>query len=249
MCPLAASFDNATELENAVWDLAESLKQHPINAGANESVVIDYPKMRYFFAQNLYRTAGWPSTTSIIQLLLEGETGDNLLAILDPIFTNSPTEALPEALASAALLGIQCSDARSRSGSLEELQPALDQLRNTSRVMGDMSSLTAMSCATWKFENKHRYDGAWANLTTHHPMILVTNTFDGHTPPQSAYNTCAIFEDSVVLEINGYRHSSANLVSKCATQHLATYFVNGTLPKPHTICQVDLLPYHPLPSA
>lgn len=130
MCTLAALFDNATELENAVWDLAESLKQHPINAGANESVVIDYPKMRSFFAQNLYRTAGWPSATAIIQLLLEGETGDDLLAILDPIFTNSPTEALPEALASAALLGIQCSDAKSRSDSLEELQPALDQLRN-----------------------------------------------------------------------------------------------------------------------
>lgn len=79
-------------------------------------------------------------------------------------------------------------------------------------------------------------------------MMIVTNTFDGHTPPQSAYNTSAIFEDSVVLEINGYGHSSANLVSKCATQHLLTYFVNGTLPEPHTRCKVDLLPYHPAPS-
>ncbi|KFY65528.1 hypothetical protein V496_02471 [Pseudogymnoascus sp. VKM F-4515 (FW-2607)] len=249
LCPLSASFDNAVELENAVWDLANSLKQHPINAGANESVVVDYPKMRSFIAQNLYSTGGWPSAVAIIQLLLEGETGDDLLAILDTIFTNSPAEGLPEALASTALLGIQCSDAKSRSDTLEELQPALDRLRNTSRVMGDISSLTAMSCATWKFDNKYRYDGEWANLTTHHPMMLVANTFDGHTPPQSAYNTSAVFEDSVVLEINGYGHSSANLVSKCATQHLATYFVNGTLPEPHTMCQVDLLPYHPAPSA
>ncbi|KFY27607.1 hypothetical protein V493_03395 [Pseudogymnoascus sp. VKM F-4281 (FW-2241)] len=249
LCPLAASFDNATELEIAVWELADSLKKRPINAGANESVVVDYPKMRTFFAQHLYSTAGWPSAAAIIQLLLEGETGDDLLAILEPIFTNKPAEGLPESLASAALLGIQCSDSKSRTDTLEELQPALDQLRNTSRVMGDLSSLTAMSCATWKFDNKHRYEGGWENLATNHPMMIVTNTFDGHTPPQSAYNTSAIFEDSVVLEINGYGHSSANLVSKCATQHLATYFVNGTLPEPNTLCQVDLLPYHPAPSA
>ncbi|KFY17412.1 hypothetical protein V492_00661 [Pseudogymnoascus sp. VKM F-4246] len=249
LCPLSASFENATELEDAVWELTNSLRLHPINAGANDSAVIDYPKMRTFLAQNLYSTAGWPKTAAIIQLLLEGKTGDDLLEILDPIFTNSPRESLPESTASAALLGIQCSDARSRSDTLEELQPALDRLRNTSRVMGDLSSLTAMSCANWKFDNKYRYDGGWVNLTTHHPMMLVTNTFDGHTPPQSAYNASAIFGESVVLEINGYGHSSANLVSKCATQHLATYFVNGTLPEPHTLCQVDLLPYHPAPSA
>ncbi|OBT82119.1 hypothetical protein VE02_09462 [Pseudogymnoascus sp. 03VT05] len=169
LCPLAASFANATELENAVWDMANSLKQHPINAGANESVIINYPKMRSFFAQNLYRTVGWPSAAAIIKLLLKGNTGGDLLAILNPIFTNRPAETLPDGLASAALLGIQSSDARSRSDSLEELQPALDRLRNTSRDMGDMSSLTAMSCATWKFDNKHRYDGAWENLTTNHP--------------------------------------------------------------------------------
>lgn len=248
LCPLSALFGSATELENAVWDLANSLKHHPINAGANESVVVDYSKMRSFLAQNLYSTARWPNMAATIKLLLEGDIGDELLEILDPIFTNSPIESFPEILASAALLGIQCGDVRSRSHSLEELQPALDRLRNTSRVMGDISSLTAMSCATWKFDNKHRYDGAWANLTTNHPMMIVTNTFDGHTPPQSAYNTSAIFEDSVVLEINGYGHSSANLVSKCATQHLLTYFVNGTLPEPHTRCEVDLLPYHPAPS-
>jgi hypothetical protein len=111
------------------------------------------------------------------------------------------------------------------SDSLKELQPALDRLRNTSCVMGDMSSLTAMSCATWKLDNKQRYDGVLENLATNYPMMIVINTFDGHTPPQSAYNTSAIFEDGVVLEINGYGHSSANLVSKCATQHLATYTV------------------------
>ncbi|OBT54847.1 hypothetical protein VE04_06040 [Pseudogymnoascus sp. 24MN13] len=105
-----------------------------------------------------------------------------------------------------------------------------------------------MSCATWKLDNKQRYDGVLENLATNYPMMIVTNTFDGHTPPQSAYNTSAIFEDGVVLEINGYGHSSANLVSKCATQHLATYCVNGTLPEPDTLCQVDLLPYHQVPS-
>lgn len=31
--------------------------------------------------------------------------------------------------------------------------------------------------------------------------------------------------------------------------YLATYFVNGTLSEPHTLCQVDQLPYHPAPSA
>lgn len=109
-----------------MWDFANSLKHHPINAGANESVVVDYSKMRSFFAQTIYSTARWPNTAAIIKLLLEGETGDELLAILDPIFTNTPIESLPETLASAGLVGIQCGDVRSRSHSLEELQPALD---------------------------------------------------------------------------------------------------------------------------
>lgn len=102
-----------------------------------------------------------------------------------------------------SLLGIHCGDRITRLTSFDQFLPAVDRLYNTSIMMGDFTVGPGMTCAQWKFDAKERYLGDF-KVTTKNPVLLIGNTFDGHTPIRSAYNVSSGFKDSVVLEVNGH---------------------------------------------
>lgn len=161
-------------------------------------------------------------------------------------FTDLANYSITSYSTSASSIGIHCSDRFPRVDTLEELQPTLDQLEETSRMVSDITDAVTMSCARWGFHAKERYEGKFEDIKTQHPMLIIGNTWDAHTPLKSAHNASQIFDGSVVLEVNGYGHGSVSLVSECTIKTTAEYFVNGTLPEVGKVCPVDIQPYESL---
>lgn len=243
LCPLAASWESASKLEAAVWDLTYSLKHSPLAVGTKKSVFLDYQTIKGLWASSLYNPNTWPVTASIVDKLLKNQIDDELHELLVAALPLTIKAKISAAITNMVLNGIHCSDRIPRTNNLEDMQPVWDELYSTSRVQGDIQVVAASACAQWRFNAQDRYEGGFENVTTHHPMLLIGNTLDGHTPLKSAYNASAIFQDSVVLQIDGYGHGSTSARSACAYNLTAAYFVNGTLPEVGTICPIDVQPY------
>ncbi|PGH19695.1 hypothetical protein AJ80_03850 [Polytolypa hystricis UAMH7299] len=235
-CALAHGNKTAAELEQVVWDMIDAVKYRPIPLGGG---LLDYSASKQVMAQHLYSTSGWP----------------DLAVMLDAMLSGNPQESGPEPDAGVyidgklqnsvqlmATMGIHCADRKLRTSSFDEIMPAMNQLLNISRVMGDVTTGMSMACAQWKIEPKERYEGDF-QVKTKNPVLFIGNTYDGHTPIISARNVSSGFEGSVVLEVNGYGHCSVALPSKCTLKTVSEYWLKGTLPEPGKVCGVDAPPY------
>jgi TAP-like protein len=185
----------AAELEQAVWNLIDIVKYHPIALG---DFMLDYTTLKSVIVTNLYSTFGWPQLTTLLDMLLTGNTEDALAALNNSIGT---TEGSLQAVMS--VMGIHCGDRTVRVASFDDFLPAIEQLYNTSKFMGDITPALSMTCAQWQMEAKGRYEGNF-QVETNKPVLLIGNTYDGFTPLKSAYNVSSGFKGSVVLEVNGY---------------------------------------------
>jgi hypothetical protein len=110
------------------------------------------------------------------------------------------------------MTGIHCVDRTPRTSSFDEFLPTVRRLYKTSRIFGDVTVSTSATCAQWRIEAKERYEGDF-RVQTRNPILLIGNTYDGHTPLVSAYNVSSGFEGSVVLEIHGYGVSISRSLS------------------------------------
>lgn len=229
-------------MESAAWNLLEELKFNPIPIGTNESIILDYTLLKTVFVESVYDFSTWPVPTTIVDMLLKGETGDELQTLIAALAPTTSEAWINKMTLAMSSIGIHCADGGYRAETLDEFMPAIHQLRNTSRIMGDSADGVGMTCARWQLAAKEKYEGDF-KVKTRNPMLILANTYDGLTPIKSAYNASGGFEGSVVLEIEGYAHSSVALPSVCSLRATAAYFVNGTLPEPGTICTVDATPY------
>jgi hypothetical protein len=161
------------------------------------SFLLDYTILKATIVENLYSTYGWPQLTALLDMLLTGN-------IKEASAVASPSDVLTEAeKIFMAVMGIHCGDRNVRASRLDDFMPAVDQLYNTSRIMGDITTAISMTCAQWKFDAKERYEGDF-QVETKEPVLFIGNTYDGLTPLVSAYNVSSGFHGSVVLEVNGY---------------------------------------------
>ncbi|RAO72438.1 uncharacterized protein BHQ10_008450 [Talaromyces amestolkiae] len=223
VCSLAKSNPNATaaDLEQSFYDLVATLYQRPVAVG---DLTVDSSTLYLLAVNSLYATTSWENTTLIFDMLMTGNIDE--IAFLEFVGTVLPID-------NTTLLTI---------GTYDKFLPAVYELSNTSRIAGRGDMSLSMACAQWKLDAKERYEGDF-QVSPKNPVLLIANTYDGHTPIQSAQNVSAGFEGSVVLEVNGYGHTSLVLPSLCSLQTTANYWVNGTLPEPGTVCEVDAPPF------
>ncbi|KAI1139197.1 alpha/beta-hydrolase [Hypoxylon sp. FL0543] len=236
-CALAKGNNKtADELEQAVWDLLDTVKYHPIPVGP--SYMMDYSNLKGIIVQFLYNSAGWPVLATILNDLLTGQL-DTLPTILTALFpTTNITDIFAQIAEPLALAGIHCSDNMVRTEKFEDFLPAVQTMYNTSKIMGDALVFLYSTCAQWKIEPKERYTGDF-NVKTKNPVLFIGNSHDGLTPLVSAKNVSATFEGSVVLEAEGYGHTSLAAPSACTLKITSAYFANGTLPPEGTVCELD----------
>jgi hypothetical protein len=216
-CALAHRNLTAEELEQAVWDLLDHLKYNPVTIG---NILLDYTLIKGYIIQNMYDATGWRTLAVVLDVLLATAFGDRT-GHVPPISTIQPgfldmfdVNVIREStqfLSSVA--GIHCGERKRRFSTLEELMPVIRQLYGTSRLLGDVTVGLVMQCARWQMEAKERYEGNF-KVKTKGPILILSNTFDGHTPIKSARNVSEGFEGSVLLEINGYGVSLTRITAK-----------------------------------
>lgn len=245
LCTLAADYDDSSTLENDVWALMYELKEDPIAiTSASHSFVLDYAKIKDMLVVALYASDRWTNVARAIGMMLKRETQSaEFVELLSSVVSTTAEDRMLEIRGSMATFGIRGVDRIERVQSLDELAPTLSKLEETSRLVGDVIPVITMTGTQWRFHAKERYTGVWANITTRHPLLIVGNTYDGITSLKSAHNASAIFQGSVVLEIEVYGHGSHAGPSKCGDEAIAAYFVNGTLPEIGTVCPVEVRPY------
>lgn len=205
ICSLAKSNPNATaaDLEQSFFDLVDTLEQRPVAVG---DLIVDSSTLYQLAANSLYATTSWENTALMFDMLMTGEIDEvAFLEFVGLVVPVDNTTLLTIGSVFPPLEGIHCSDRApdARAGTYDEFLPAVYQLSNTSKIAGRSDISISMACAQWKLHPKERYEGDF-QVSPKNPVLLIANTYDGHTPIQSAHNVSAGFEGSVVLEVNGY---------------------------------------------
>ncbi|KAL6872192.1 hypothetical protein J3F83DRAFT_734112 [Trichoderma novae-zelandiae] len=92
--------------------------------------------------------------------------------------------------------------------------------------------------AQWVIPKAHSYVPRRGIETLHSPPILST-TYDPICPLSSAKTARDSFEDSRLIEIEGYGYCSSAMPSSCLVPHLRAFLNNGTMPSIDIKYEVD----------
>ena len=102
-------------------------------------------------------------------------------------------------------------------------------------------------CASWPAVAADRYAGPWDRPTAN-PILVIGNTFDPETPLEGAVAMADELASARLLTVDGYGHSALLNPSRCASQYVSDYLIDGTLPPEGTVCPQDQPPFTTSPS-
>jgi pimeloyl-ACP methyl ester carboxylesterase len=95
-------------------------------------------------------------------------------------------------------------------------------------------------CADWPIA-ADRYAGPWST-TTSEPVLVVGNFFDGVTAYTGAQASSEYLENSRLLSYAGWGHTAYGR-SKCTTEFIDAYLLDGSLPPEGTVCPANPNPF------
>ncbi|KAI1498500.1 TAP-like protein-domain-containing protein [Biscogniauxia marginata] len=228
-CALARNHTSLDDLVTTMAKFFDTLKYDPI-PDWQLLTSADYTLVKSLILSELYRPRGWPELAASLDGLLDRNTSALVANYLSPGASTIPREA-------EAILGIRCGDKSSRASKMSEMKPVLDEFFESSKWFGDWSfGPYSVVCARWQFEARERYTGDF-NVQTANPILFIGNPFDPVTPLTSARNMSSGFGGSSVLQHNGFGHTSMAHPSNCTYNHIKSYFLDGTLPEPGSVCE------------
>jgi pimeloyl-ACP methyl ester carboxylesterase len=224
----------AEQLEQEIKSFIDGLRDDPIPIsvpGVVGGYLVDLQIVKTAIYTTLYFPTQWPALALQLGVLFQ-RNATAIASFLGPEAVLSPDTARTEALG-----GIKCSDQDkyAQRADWEVVQDA----RHATSYFADSTDIV-ITCARWLFDAKERYTGNFT-VSTRNPVLLIGNTGDPVTPIASARNASAGYEGSVVLEHNTYGHCThLTQGSLCTARAIRAYFLDGTLPEPNTVCEVDV---------
>ncbi|KAL4866480.1 hypothetical protein BDV12DRAFT_199080 [Aspergillus spectabilis] len=238
LCALGSRRTDAIDLEKDIYSLIDDLREEPVVSG---TTLIDSSAVLTFIRFAQYSPETYPAMATALEALLAGNATE-----FARIYNNFIDLGLILTLtADESPFAITCGDKELPKKTFSEMATVFEALEEESRLLGSHGHILASICQNWDIQAKERYMGNF-EATTRHPMLIIGNTFDPATPLRSAQNVSASFEGSVVLEHGGFGHGSTSHGSACTINAIRSYFSNGTLPEPGTVCEVDYAPFQPV---
>lgn len=242
LCSLAAANPNSTaaEVEERLYEKFDELKYHPLpfpNTTMAGAMILDDGQVKSLIRSSLYRPAGYPELSEMIQLILNDE-----LEELAQLSSASPPMDYGD-----SSMAITCSDNFLRTDDPEDVVPIIKKSMELSRFLGDWSSYSLLLCARWKLTLKQRFTRGFHDpvvLST--PPLLVGTEHDVVTPLVSAVNASASFPGSSVVRFNTFGHGIAGQPSLCMAKAVREYFEDGVLPPADTTCEPAAHPWENL---
>ena len=232
-CPLAALHSSPEESIEAIQALFEKLKSEPLPVFIEGAppFLIDYSILNAQVVSTLYRPNSYQGLAISLAGFLQGDVEPWI-----QVFGNAsgiPQEA-------EAVMGIRCGDKIPRADKFSELDELEAEFRETSKYFhGFARGPYVYACARWPFEAKERYEGDF-QFETANPILFIGNTDDPVTPLAAAKNMSSGIEGSVVLQNNGFGHTSLSQPSNCTNEVIAKYFADRTLPEDGKVCEPNV---------
>jgi len=153
--------------------------------------------------------------------------------------SGDPSNGLKNAL--EAEVAILCNDGEDIPSDLQSAQKHYEAMSKMSEFGNRWASIR-IHCAGWPKFPKNHFQGPF-EANTSHPILLIGNTADPVTPLWAANKMSLGFNNSIVLTQNSSGHCSISAPSLCTIKYVRQYFMDGTLPKPGTVCQPNLKPF------
>ncbi|KAL5346579.1 hypothetical protein ACLOAV_008286 [Pseudogymnoascus australis] len=187
----------------------------------------------------LYYPNTWPSLAETIVGLLNGSAAAAAAA--------APTETKPKPppynLGIDSVNGIRGSDALWTASKPEDILEEVKKQASYSTSFSDIGFYFTWASAAWKMKAKEQYKGDF-KVKTNYPILFINGAWDVSTPLANALNATTGFQDSVVLQHNGYGHTLIADPSLCTLRYFQDYFKHGTLPAPGTHCEPESKPWN-----
>lgn len=199
-CALAQDGSTTEQISQRFYDVLYKFKFFPVAVAGN--IVIDYSLIKNVIIDCIYNPIMWPSLAAALHGLLTADY-TQFLELIWPILAGTLGPSPFPKSGPEAIDGIRCSDASFRTNNLTALYPYINELYTKSTLTGDGPPLVAMTCTQWPFHANGRYEGNF-HVKTKNPILFIGNTADPITPLVSAYNMSSGFEQSVVLQHDGY---------------------------------------------
>jgi len=114
--------------------------------------MLDYNVLKGIIVQSMYGTFYWPLLTTLLDILITGNTKDALPVFIELAGGTSVTDESKQVVLSVR--GIHCADRTVRVSKFDDFLPVVDQLYKTSKFFEDVTSAISMICAQWKMNAK-----------------------------------------------------------------------------------------------
>lgn len=227
-CKLPGS--DAKGIERFITDLLARLDKKPIT-GLGERKLTQSQAANGII-QSLYSKEYWPY---LEQGLDEADGGDGglLLALSDSM--NGRDQNGNYSNVQAANAAINCVDDKARF-SVPQAKAKLPEFREASPVFGDFISWGLISCSQWPVPGTWEHPDVSAPGSA--PIVVIGNTGDPATPYAGAKAMAAALGKGVGVEVTyrGQGHGAYNSGDACVKRVVDAYLLDGTVPKPGTVC-------------
>lgn len=179
-------------------------------------------------------STGWVGLAAGLQALWEARDV--------PVPPDPPAGPLPAPEAYAGPeqgTAVQCGDAPSPPTALYPRLAAGSAVRNgpfgLNAVWGDEP------CSTWPTRAADPYRGPFDRSRTQ--VLVLGPTRDPATPFRNSVLMATELRNARLLTVEGYGHTVFLNPSRCAAEVERAYLVDGTLPRPGTVCRQDGTPF------
>ncbi|MFD7567496.1 alpha/beta hydrolase [Streptomyces tendae] len=194
----------------------------------------------------LYRQDYWPALRVGLEAAADdnGEVLHDLAEALGQHGRGGDTDdgtATEESNEDDAFRAITCDDSSNRY-TVADVESRLPDFLEASPLFGPGLAWSALSCDGWPVPGASRHPEVGAPGAA--PVLLVGNTGDPATPYEGAARMAQRLGEKVGVELTyeGEGHGAYDSGNACVQDTVNAYLLNGTLPKPGTVCEAEPLP-------
>jgi pimeloyl-ACP methyl ester carboxylesterase len=256
-CPLWRAPDGgAANIENRVSIFIESLQERPVYiVGDGNARLATYRDVRLaIYWATMVPVVVFPSMATILDDLIKSRTN----VTIDFPFQSFPTASdcqedqdKPASSNADAGTALNCGDGEEiMNSTIEDFKDYLSALEDQSSVAAFFQGERRIRCMGWPIRPAWRFTGPFTSKTKNGssksstPILFMGNKLDPMTSLRNSHEVAKNFPGSVILEQNGRGHCALGTISSpCTLGYLRTYFRDGTLPEPGTVCGEDCNPF------
>ncbi|MFJ3040789.1 alpha/beta hydrolase [Streptomyces tendae] len=236
--------DDAEDIVDLVVGLEAALDDTPLTTPDDGE--LDGDGLVDAISGALYRQDYWPALRVGLEAAADGngEVLRDLAEALGQHGRGGDTDddtAAEESNEDDAFRAITCDDSSNRY-TVADVESRLPDFLEASPLFGPGLAWSALSCDGWPVPGAARHPEVSAPGAP--PVLLVGNTGDPATPYGGAARMAQRLGEKVGVELTyeGEGHGAYDSGNACVQDTVDAYLLNGTLPKPGTVCEAEPLP-------